>query len=121
MNAHQMGEKTEIVKRTAPEAIKFFLAIRTIIKSGPYVWNKCNNRPGEREESFWYLLVFERGSRGPSTVTFIALKYVVIWTGDDDTDMVKVKLLPAINGEREKENDVIMFFFQIFYDWINRF
>lgn len=46
---------------------------------------------------FWimHLLVFERGSRGPSTVTLIALLYVANCGGLVDTIIVKVKLLPG--------------------------
>lgn len=40
------------------------------------------------------LLVFDLGSRGPSTVTLIALLYVVIWGGDVETVIVSVKLFP---------------------------
>lgn len=47
-----------------------------------------------------YLLVFERGSLGPSTVTLIALAYVATWGGELLIMIVKVKLLP-----RKKEND----------------
>lgn len=39
---------------------------------------------------------FDRGSRGPSTVTFIALFRVVTWTGDVDMHIVNVKLFPLI-------------------------
>lgn len=42
-----------------------------------------------------YLLVFDRGSRGPSTVTLMALLYVVTCGGLDDTIMVIVKLFPV--------------------------
>lgn len=38
---------------------------------------------------------FDLGSRGPSTVTFIAFVSVVTWTGDVDMHIVSVKLLPA--------------------------
>lgn len=38
--------------------------------------------------------IFERGSRGPSTVTFIAFEYVAIWAGDVDMQIVNEKLLP---------------------------
>lgn len=44
---------------------------------------------------FIYLLVFDLGSRGPSTVTLMALLYVVIMGGLVDTVIVNVKLLPA--------------------------
>lgn len=40
-------------------------------------------------------LVFDLGSRGPSTVTLMALLYVVTCGGDVDTVMVSVKLFPA--------------------------
>lgn len=40
------------------------------------------------------LLVFDRGSRGPSTVTFIALVYVATCGGVVDTVIVMLKLLP---------------------------
>jgi len=43
----------------------------------------------------WYLLVFDLGSRGPSTVTLIALLYVATWGGEDPTIIVSVKLFPA--------------------------
>lgn len=42
-------------------------------------------------------LLLDRGSLGPSTVTFIAFVYVVIWGGDVDTVIVSVKLLPEKN------------------------
>lgn len=48
-----------------------------------------------------HLLVFERGSRGPSTVTLIALLYVATCGGLVDTIIVKVKLLPK---KLEKKN-----------------
>jgi hypothetical protein len=37
----------------------------------------------------------ERGSRGPSTVTLIALLYVAICGGEELTVIVKVKLFPV--------------------------
>ena len=40
------------------------------------------------------LLVLERGSRGPSTVTLMALLYVAICGGEELTVMVSVKLFP---------------------------
>lgn len=43
-----------------------------------------------------HLLVFDRGSRGPSTVTLIALLYVATCGGLVDTIIVNVKLFPAI-------------------------
>ena len=48
--------------------------------------NKLNN----------FLLCFDRGSLGPSTVTFIALLYVATCGGCVDTVIVNVKLLPVI-------------------------
>lgn len=42
-----------------------------------------------------HLLVFDRGSRGPSTVTLIALVYVATWGGVVDTVMVMLKLFPV--------------------------
>lgn len=42
-----------------------------------------------------YSLVLDLGSRGPSTVTFIALLYVATCGGLVDTIIVNVKLLPA--------------------------
>lgn len=41
------------------------------------------------------LLVFDLGSRGPSTVTLIALLYEATWGGLVETVIVSVKLLPA--------------------------
>lgn len=52
-----------------------------------------------------HLLVFERGSRGPSTVTLIALLYVATCGGLDDTIIVKVKLFPANSKKKEIVND----------------
>lgn len=43
---------------------------------------------------------FDRGSRGPSTVTLMALLSVVTWTGHVDMHMVRVKLLPASDQKR---------------------
>ena len=48
----------------------------------------------------WSLRDFVRGSRGPSTVTFIALLYVVTWIGDELTIIDRVKLLPAKINEK---------------------
>lgn len=42
-----------------------------------------------------YSRVLERGSRGPSTVTLIALLYVATCGGDVLTVMVMLKLLPG--------------------------
>lgn len=42
------------------------------------------------------------GSLGPSTVTFIALLYVVICGGDVDTVIVNEKLFPGKLKERNK-------------------
>lgn len=42
-----------------------------------------------------YLLVFDLGSLGPSTVTLMALLYVATCGGLDDTIIVNVKLFPA--------------------------
>lgn len=42
-----------------------------------------------------YLQVFERGSRGPSTVTLIALVYVATCGGLVDIVIVTEKLLPV--------------------------
>lgn len=44
------------------------------------------------------LLVFDLGSRGPSTVTLIALLYDATCGGLVDTVIVNVKLLPAIEN-----------------------
>jgi hypothetical protein len=41
------------------------------------------------------LLVLERGSLGPSTVTLMALLYVAICGGEELTVIVSVKLFPA--------------------------
>lgn len=41
-----------------------------------------------------WCLTFERGSRGPSTVTLIAFVYVAIWAGIVDMHIVSEKLLP---------------------------
>lgn len=49
-----------------------------------------------------YLLVLDRGSLGPSTVTLIALLYVVTCGGLVDTSMVNVKLLPETNEKWEQ-------------------
>jgi len=38
----------------------------------------------------------ERGSRGPSTVTLIALEYVATCVGEPATEIVNVKLFPVI-------------------------
>jgi hypothetical protein len=43
----------------------------------------------------WYSRVLERGSRGPSTVTLIALLYVAICGGEELTIIVRVKLFPV--------------------------
>lgn len=43
------------------------------------------------------LRVLERGSRGPSTVTLIALEYVATCVGEPATEIVNVKLFPVIN------------------------
>lgn len=42
------------------------------------------------------------GSLGPSTVTFIAFVYVVTCGGDVEIVIVKVKLLPVIEGMKRK-------------------
>jgi len=42
-----------------------------------------------------HLLDFVRGSRGPSTVTLMALLYVAIWKGVELMTMVSEKLFPA--------------------------
>lgn len=47
-------------------------------------------------------LVLDLGSLGPSTVTFIALLYVVICGGDVDTVIVNEKLFPG-KLERNKK------------------
>lgn len=44
-----------------------------------------------------WCLTFERGSRGPSTVTLIAFVYVAIWAGIVDMHIVSEKLLPEKN------------------------
>lgn len=55
-----------------------------------------------------YLLVLDLGSRGPSTVTLMALLYVATCGGCVETVIVKVKLLPAINKERPLINFVLI-------------
>lgn len=55
---------------------------------------------------YLYLLVLERGSRGPSTVTLIALLYVAICGGFVDTVMVNVKLFPVTRPNTQKENEI---------------
>lgn len=45
----------------------------------------------------YYLLVLDLGSRGPSTVTFIALDSVATWGGDVCSIIVSVKLFPEKN------------------------
>lgn len=47
----------------------------------------------------WYSRVLERGSRGPSTVTLIALLYVAICGGEELTIIVSVKLFPVTINE----------------------
>jgi hypothetical protein len=42
-----------------------------------------------------YLLDFVRGSRGPSTVTLMALLYVATWKGVELMTIVSEKLFPA--------------------------
>lgn len=56
---------------------------------------------GDQSPRSAHLLVLERGSRGPSTVTLMALLYEATCGGLVDTVMVSVKLLPAIGVERE--------------------
>lgn len=48
-------------------------------------------------------LVLDLGSLGPSTVTFIALLYVVICGGCVDTVIVNEKLFPGKIKERKKK------------------
>lgn len=54
------------------------------------------------------LLVFDRGSRGPSTVTLIALLYDATCGGLVDTVIVNVKLLPVkeklFNSLKQQQN-----------------
>lgn len=47
-----------------------------------------------------WCLVLDRGSLGPSTVTFIAFWYVATWGGDVASIIVKVNDLPV----KKKEN-----------------
>lgn len=56
---------------------------------------------------FFYLLVLDLGSLGPSTVTFIALLYVVICGGDVDTVIVNEKLFP---GKTTKKNNKFTYY-----------
>jgi hypothetical protein len=51
------------------------------------------------------LLVFERGSLGPSTVTLMALLYVAICGGEELTVIVKVKLFPV---KRDSATDFLV-------------
>lgn len=53
-----------------------------------------------------YSLFFDRGSLGPSTVTLIALPYVVTCTGLVDTVMVSVKLFPGRTRREKRKNNV---------------
>ena len=47
-----------------------------------------------------YLLVLLRGSRGPSTVTFIHLAYTATCGGLVLMEMVKLKLLPEMKSKQ---------------------
>ena len=47
--------------------------------------------------------VLERGSRGPSTVTLIALLYVATCGGDVLTVMVMLKLLPGTDTQTVRQ------------------
>lgn len=49
---------------------------------------------------FHSLLVFDRGSLGPSTVTLMAFIYVATWGGDVWIDIVSVKLFPTKNMQK---------------------
>ncbi len=53
------------------------------------------------------LRVLERGSRGPSTVTLIALEYVATCVGEPATEIVNVKLFPVI---KMKESSILIFY-----------
>lgn len=64
----------------------------------------CNKRT--RNFVFEYLHVLERGSRGPSTVTLIALVYVATCGGLVDMVIVTEKLLP---GKRNLQITVNLF------------
>lgn len=58
-----------------------------------FLWTPINYN--EEQNRNVYLQVFERGSRGPSTVTLIALVYVATCGGLVDIVIVTEKLFPA--------------------------
>ena len=74
---------------------KYYMAFRVTIKKAI-----DNEECLELFKKKWSLRDFVRGSRGPSTVTFIALLYVVTWIGDELTIIDRVKLLPAKINEK---------------------
>jgi len=58
-----------------------------------------SNNPKMRKR-FWKNLL--RGSRGPSTVTLIALQYVATWGGSVFTVIVNVNVFPTHRWNRRR-------------------
>ena len=55
-----------------------------------------------------YLLVLLRGSRGPSTVTFIHLVYTATCGGLVLMEMVKLKLLPEMQSKQMSIQEIAL-------------